>query len=152
MEPRIEKKGKFNVVGIECHTTLKDNLEKNTIPRLWQEMLIPQVSRIKNITGDYGIGLEKFDPVYTDEIYHLACFEVSKIEDIPQGMIAKTIPAATYAVFSYPDDGDLVSNGNIIRYVFSEWLAKSGYTWASDYTFETYRDISPKTELYIPIK
>lgn len=152
MEPRIAKKGQFHVIGMECNTTLKDTLASYTIPKLWQEVFVPRISQIKNISGDCGIGYEKYDPYNTNEIYHLACFEVSKIEDVPRGMVARTIPAATYAVFTYPDEGDPVSYGKIIKYAFNEWLPKSEYSWAADYTFETYRDVSPKTELYLPIK
>lgn len=153
MAPRIVEKAAFHVIGMEMNTTLYENALMHTIPLFWQRTFMPRACEIKGVVGECGIGYEVYDPVNTGDIYHLACFEVNKVESVPVGMVSKTIPASIYAVFAYPDDddGDPELRANIIRFALNIWLPGSEYQWNGDYTFEKYQDKQPKTELYIPV-
>jgi len=91
------------------------------------------------------------DTVFT----YLCCVEVLSLNEIPQGMVGRTIPEQTYAVFTHK--GMVDNMDTTLRYIWGDWLPNSQYSYANRPDFELYskRFIhnSEKSELdlYIPI-
>lgn len=150
-EPHIVFRKEFPVVGMELFTTLPAALDDLAIPAFWTGEVLPRAGQINNRVGDHAIGFERYDPRDTRDIYHLACFEVDGIGELPKGMVTRMIPASAYAVFEN-EWNTPSSNAALIEFAFGEWLAHSEYELAGDYTFEIYREDKPRMELYIPVQ
>lgn len=56
---------------------------------------------------------------------YCGCVEVSRFEDTPNGMVTRTVPAGTYAVFSVK--GGIGAIPPAYQYIFEQWLPRSGY-------------------------
>jgi AraC family transcriptional regulator len=86
----------------------------------------------------------------------VACQEVSNCNSVPEGMVKRTIPSNSYAVFTHR--GSLESLANTWAYITKVWLPKSEYRMAGEYAFEYYDErfdnFSEKSELdiYVPVK
>ncbi len=154
MEPRIVIKEGFTVVGMKCSTTLKNN----KIPQLWDEFLL-RIHEIKNRSDDkVAMGISEFCKNPNDEEFtYFACVPVTRIDEIPEGMVIKTVPANKYVVVTHK--GSLETLGNTYDFIYATWLPKSGHELAEADDFEVYdeRFLGPEDEkseidIYIPIK
>jgi AraC family transcriptional regulator len=157
MAHRIIKKESFSIIGIELKTTTRDGKNYFEIPQFWQKVLqqrqIDNIPNKKHPSTVLGICMD-FES--DGRFSYIAGTEVINTETIPAGMVCKTIPAASYAVFTargkVPD-----SIQNTFKYVYDEWLPKSGYRRAESAEFELYderwQDGGAKAEvdIYIPI-
>lgn len=153
MEPKIVFKEEFTVVGMKCSTTLKNN----KIPQLWDEFLL-RIHEIKNRSDDkITLGVSEFckNP-HDEEFTYFACVPVTKIDEIPEGMVAKTIPANYYAVVTHK--GSLDTLGHVYDYVYDDWLPQSDYELAKSDDFEVYderflgpEDENSEVDIYISI-
>lgn len=87
--------GEIKLVGI----TEKICMPNNTIPQLWEKVM-QRIHEIKNIIPgcSYGVAENMSDDFSFDETVG---FSVSSFEDIPEGMITKTIPSQKYLVFTH---------------------------------------------------
>lgn len=83
---------------------------------------------------------------------YMAGMAVRPVEEIPEGLEVREVPAATYAVFACP----VQSIGQTYRYIFGEWRAGCGYeTDDLKPAFEEYppaTDTSAPVLLHIPIR
>lgn len=132
------EKPSFLAVGLSVH--FKPGTEKpseSTAARLWESFnsrrweipyQLPQ--------GSYGISF--FGPHYQpgSEIDYFTAVEVTKLETLPDGMVARQIPASTYAAVTYR--GPLDGIGTIYSYFWKEWLPSSGYEPSGGHEFEYY--------------
>ncbi|MBD3362826.1 helix-turn-helix domain-containing protein [Candidatus Dojkabacteria bacterium] len=164
MKPKIITKDEFKIVGIKCKTTLKDNEENKTIPKMWQEF-IPRMKEIENRTDHYvsygvclnneEIDVEDFE---SDTEYEYMCaVEVENFDDIPEDMLTRTIPKQKYAVFTHR--GSLSNLSKTYDYIYGTWASKSEYQLAGGDDFELYDDrFTPQfpqkseMDIYVPIK
>ncbi|MDQ2713474.1 MAG: GyrI-like domain-containing protein [Chloroflexota bacterium] len=98
-------KSAMKVVGIETRTTNKDEARGETarIPLLWQRFFQENIR--ENIP--HKVQPEPILSVYTEyesdehgPFTVLIGCEVSNSEDIPQGLVAKVLPEATYTIFT----------------------------------------------------
>jgi AraC family transcriptional regulator len=154
MEPRIVIKEGFTVVGMKCSTTLKNN----KVPQLWDEFL-SRIHEIKNRSDDkVAMGISEFckNP-HDEEFTYVACVPVMRIDEIPEGMVVKTVPRNKYVVVTHK--GSLETLGNAYDFIYATWLPKSGYELAEADDFEVYdeRFLGPEDEkseidIYVPIK
>lgn len=154
MQPKIVTKNTFMVVGIRGKSSLKNN----TIPKMWQDFF-PRITEIKHQTnnGSYGIceQIPDFDMrefSAETEFSEVVSVEVSKFEDIPNGMISKTIPEYTYAVFTHK--GSLGTLRDTYDYIYGTWLPNSKYEFGNAEDFEFYNEKfigidNPESEMYI---
>ena len=115
-----------------------DHDNEKVIPALWGQYL-PKSQAIQARVGWADLGV-CFDPgpekSHPDECFYLAGAEVTSTADIPDGMMAMTIPAGKYAVFTHK--GALDKLGFTMKYIYGSWLPKSG---------EKLRD-APDLEIY----
>lgn len=98
----IIQKQSMIVVGIECRTSNAPNAGPNDIPKHWarfqQENIIDQ---IPNKVSNEVIALYcDYDGDYTQPYSFVLGCCTNILDDIPAGMVAKLVPAGSYAVFS----------------------------------------------------
>jgi AraC family transcriptional regulator len=121
---------------------------------MWREFG-PRVSEIKEIMDHsvaYGIS-DGMDPD-TGEFDYVAGFEVSGVQEVPEGMVHWEVPGGRYAVFRTT----LPNLGETFKYVFYEWLPQSAYEHRPGPDLELYdetfnaEDPSSEFEVYVPIQ
>ena len=150
----MEKLAQFYLIGISVRTSNENGQAMTDIPALWNKFMSENwIEKIPN--------KKSFDiySVYTDyESDHtkpyttlLAC-QVSSLDSIPEGLVGKTISAATYQ--------KITAKGNIMEgLIYNEWIK----IWNSDYKrtysadFEIYgekaKDFSnAEVDIYLAVK
>lgn len=155
MTPRFEHKDEFTVVGIARQYTMSTN----TIPQLWDDFM-KRNTEVKHALCEAALGVCYYEPDYAAEkdtpFTYMAGWMVSKVEDIPQGMTARTIPANDYAVFEHI--GALDTLQKTYDGIFREWLPTSEYEMSHTDDFEWYDERfkfgEPDSvmEIWIPVK
>jgi AraC family transcriptional regulator len=167
MEPKMVHKASFMVIGMEITTTLKSNWENRDIGKLWSKFL-PRMDEVPNRINRsvaYGIcgNISDEAPPTTEmtdetEYTELVCVEVSSLGRIPAGMVGRSIPDRTYAVFTHK--GKLYPNlQHTYEYIYGTWLPRSGYEpdGAGDFElyderFTTVDEPASEIDIYVPIK
>ena len=156
VEPKFVVKQEFKVIGLEIKTTMKENEEEKTIPKLWDKYA-PRMSEIKNVAvAKRDLGLCEVVGKSDDSFSYIACKEVENFDFVPEGMSCKTIPTTKYAVFTHTGKVDKL--GETYQYIYGTWLMNSGYhVEEGSCDFELYDDRFDNSEtsemdIYVPIK
>jgi predicted transcriptional regulator YdeE len=150
-EAQIVEKEAFLVAGVRYEGENK----QGEIGELWDKGFLPRMGELAAITTDphgaYGVA-RALPGIEPGPFEYLAGMAVKSIEKLPEGMVGWSIPAHTYAVFRANGVADL---GRVIGYVYGEWLPKSGYEMAGDFTFEYYPETFPVDSVihvYFPVR
>ncbi|MCA9950038.1 MAG: GyrI-like domain-containing protein [Anaerolineales bacterium] len=149
MEPTINKKEAFTVVGMLYH----GKNENSEIAKMWREFH-PRMEEIQDkVDPNVGYGvcgeLEK-----SGAFKYLAGSGVTQATDIPEGMSVWEVPEQLYAVFPCT----LSTIGDAYQFAFDTWLPESDYAKATGPDFEFYPaefngdDAEAVMYIYIPIK
>jgi predicted transcriptional regulator YdeE len=135
----------LQVIGITCRTSNSPEAGPHDIPKLWKRFYSEDImNQIPNKASDKIIALYcDYDADHTQPYSFIIGCLARSIDIIPEGMVAKTIPASSYAVFhaigEYPTS--LIETwGNI----WKRSDLKRSYTG----DFELYGD---KLEVYIAV-
>jgi predicted transcriptional regulator YdeE len=148
MEPKIVDVDKFYIVGLPY---IGKN-EHQEISQMWG-VFNQRCIEIRHVLHDqpaYGICYS-----HPSGMEYIAAFPVSKLEDIPEGMVGKEVPAQTYVVFAVQG---LEEIGLTYHKIMSEWLPASGYQPGDGPDFELYgEEFDPQSSdgllyIYFPIK
>ncbi|MCI8975087.1 MAG: AraC family transcriptional regulator [Lachnospiraceae bacterium] len=131
---------------------------KQEIPAFWQEHYTS--GRGKYVCGMFGINI---DPQMGNERFEYLIADVyNPSVEFPEGLVVRTIPALTWAVF--PCKGALPQAlQGVNEKIFSEWLpALHDYEFAAGYCVEMYdapdkypngtNDVNYYTEIWLPVK
>lgn len=156
MEYTIVEKESFTVVGVSREFSYQN--AKQEIPLFWQEHFSSENGKI--ICGMFGINV---DPKMGKERFEYLIADLySPSADVPEGLVKKTIPAFTWAIF--PCRGPLIQTMQAVNtQIFSQWLpAQRDCTFAAGYCVEMYdgankypdgtNDQNYYAEIWIPIK
>ncbi len=156
MDYKIIKKEAFTVLGASKEFSYEN--AKQEVPLFWQEHY--SSGRGNYVGGMFGINI---DPQMGNETFEYLIADIyNPALDIPEGLIVKTIPALTWAVF--PCRGALPDSlEDVNTKIFSEWLpALQDYEFAAGYCVEMYdapdkypggtNDENYYTEIWIPVK
>jgi AraC family transcriptional regulator len=154
MEPKIVTKDEFNVVGMRYYGENKNN----EISQLWDQF-IPRIHEIKDpVTREitFGVCYPVEDQTENGEFEYIAAVEVHDFDEIPEGMVGRTVPTQKYAVFTHK--GLVEKIGDTYKCIYGMWQPKSGYDLVKAPDFEYYNerfdpDNQEESELdiYIPI-
>lgn len=153
-------KKQFKLVGVEGKINFNGDYPQQ-IAQL-QEQLFSRLDEIEFIINQdsyTAYWYYKSDCSYVNqepEIYYLAAMEVSKIEQVPSGIVSVILPESEFVVFEENERGEV---GGPHGYVYSTYLPESGRElnpvipgdleiYPSRYHIEQ-NDIC---EIYIPIK
>lgn len=154
MEPKIVVKDEFTVVGLTCSTTLQES----KVPALW-EAFLARVGEIPNrVSPNVMMGISEFSTNHVHEAFtYMACVPVSSADEMPEGMVCKTIPKREYVVVTHK--GKLDALGNAFDFIYGSWLPKSGYDLVEADDFEIYDERfrgadndESEVDIYIPVR
>jgi AraC family transcriptional regulator len=155
MEPKIVQKPEILLMGMAVY----DEPSSGEFGRVWHRFMqhdedLPPRS---NTTDSFGVEFYTKDMEETHKWYYMACAQVDSLDVIPIRMVAKRLPASTYAVYTVK--GGLKNLGAGFRYVYDTWLPNSGYQVAHPFDFELYQEgrfkgdeEDSEVDIYIPIK
>jgi len=154
MEPRIVRLPAFHVVGMAGRFTPATT---SHIPLLW-ERFVPYMDRIPYRRGSHTLGVcVDADPstIEQDGFTYVAGVEVERIGDVPEGLMALTVPANAYAVFTHT--GHIAYFPDTVKQVWGRWLPASRYRHVPAPDLEWYDERwNPETgegeiDVYVPV-
>lgn len=98
---KIVHKPAISVIGIDCRTSNGPESGLKDIPKLWERFYSEDIiAQIPNKVSNEVMALYcDYEGDYTKPYSVVIGCCVSSIDTIPKGMVAKTIPASSYAVF-----------------------------------------------------
>jgi predicted transcriptional regulator YdeE len=150
---KVIQKTSLNIVGIECRTSNATEDGPQDIPQLWGRFYDEDIiNKIPNKASHEVIALYcDYEGDYTQPYSLVIGCPVTSLDNIPEGMVAKIIPAGSYAIFraigEYPSK--LIETwGNI-------WQTELKRTYTGDYEFygEKFSSGSPQeVDVYIAIE
>ena len=108
---------------------------------LWQRFMAV-ASRIPNRVGHDMFGVMYWRPEaqrgHPHELQYIARAPVSSTSNVPDGMIAYTVPECTFAVFTHR--GRIEKLGETLEQAYRDWLPNSNYRHAGIADVELYDD------------
>lgn len=144
MSYSIEEKEAMRVVGVR--TRLYADMEENQkhVPCFWDQILqgdmFPKIKQLSTSNPKQILGISVYENV--DNIFYYVAAQSNV--DIPEGMYAYEIPAATWVVFKH--DGQFKERvQHIFQRFYKEWLLFSGYEYAGFPDIEVYPIVDQKT-------
>lgn len=142
--PPILKKPALTVVGLEApfiHALSPAANNLQVIGALW-DTFTHRIREVGHRVGHAMFGVLYDRPIeartHPDELLYLAGVAVSNAEQVPEGMIARTIPAGTFAVFIHR--GPINKIAETAASIYRTWLPQSGYQHARTADVEMYDD------------
>lgn len=151
--PEIVTRPEMKTVGVAKRYTEND-LELKV---LWSAFK-PYANTIPNRIGNDAFGIYE-EYTETDDgvgFTYICSVGVLNFDDVPEGMIARTIAPQKYARFEHK--GSVAFLEETLKYIWGSWLPKSGYEYVDRPDFELYsegfNDADPENilQIYIPIK
>jgi len=133
MEPEIVERSEVKVIGT-ARQYQEEDLDMDTLWSAFRE----NVGQITNRVGSDAFGIyEEYQESEDGVGFSYVCsVEVRDFNSVPDGMIARVIPAHLYAVFRH--DGPVSSLPETMKYVWGSWLPKADYDYAEKPDFELY--------------
>ncbi len=153
MNYEIVKQDEMCVVGISIKTTNKDSLSTRQITELWERFYAENIrEKISHKIDDNVIGLYiDYEGDCSEPYIVVAGCRVSSCDVIPEGMVAKKVPASKYAVFTAK--GPLPDS--IVNTWKAAWQTDLNRTYAGDfevYSQKSHKDQDPEVDIYIAIE
>jgi len=158
-QPTMIERESFQIVGISAQTSnANEIMPQAKIPKLWSDFYQQEVmGQIKNPVNDVIFGLYSDYETDVNGDYSITLgVEVAATDEITQGMVVKTIPAAKYLVFT----SEKGSMPDIVIKAWQDiwaWFASSEIERAYTGDFERYdeRCANPQeaqVDIYIAMK
>jgi AraC family transcriptional regulator len=156
MDYKIEKKESFTVLANEKE--FQYETAKQDVPEFWQEHYAS--GKGQYVCGSFGINID--ENMGNEKFVYLIADMYDQKKEVPEGLVVKTIPEFTWAVF--PCKGAMPhALQNVNTKIFSEWLpALKEYEFAAGYCVEMYddpqkyekgtQDENYYTEIWIPVR
>ncbi len=161
VEPQIVKLNEpIKLIGIEINTNDKDIYEDvgraaSTFNEIKKNKPIPYLKQpwaSINISKDYNAEAKTFKYIVGDV--------VTQVDSIPDGLFYYNVPAITYAIFPVRPKSKIawgITMGRMKRYIYAEWLPKSGYKTSEiigDFELHDDRSLGKKPEinLYVALQ
>jgi predicted transcriptional regulator YdeE len=116
MEHRIESRGSLTFLGVQDVV----RREPDFFQRLWRERFTPREGDVRSLSRDCGF----FGVTYMieDEVFYLAGMLVPPKTVAPDGLVAATVPAATYVVV----ECSMEHIGRTYHTIYQDLLAQVG--------------------------
>jgi len=95
------QKDAVTIIGIECRTSNSPGKGSHDIPKLWERFYKEDIlSKIPHIASKEVFALYcDYEKDHTKSFSVVIGCPVSSTDQIPEGMVVKTIPAGSYALF-----------------------------------------------------
>jgi AraC family transcriptional regulator len=138
LAPEIEEQPRRLFVGMRTLFFSVDS-EKNNIgeklPPLWQAFL-PRLSEIARAVPGCCYGVVRQDQADSERLEYHAAIEVTDAGAVPAGMVSIELSPARYAKFAHRGQAERIDH--TVNYVYSTWLAQSGYRHTYEADLEIY--------------
>lgn len=120
MNPEIIEREAFSVLGLLTRLTPEEQNEQS-FRSIWNAFEARHEAIRRHSVGGayYGLSFPTGQPGTVD---YLAAMAVSLPAEVPQGLIAREVPASRYAVF----ECEMRAIGETYRFIFAEWLPGAG--------------------------
>lgn len=147
MEKSTVRKPSMKLIGIECRTSNDPNKGPKDIPHLWERFYGEKIfSLIPNKASPEVIALYcDYEKDYTKPYTVVIGCPVTTLDEIPKGMVGKTIPAAMMTQFK--------AQGEFPQSLIQAWdtIWKADLDRAYTYDYEVYgaKFASPQKEVDI---
>jgi AraC family transcriptional regulator len=116
---------------------------------------------IQSVINDIDVFGLSTDPANynpeTDPFEFFTWVQVSTFNNIPDGMVARTVPANKYVQFTF--QGPASNAGSVHRYLYGTWLKENDYELCAPYNIEIYGENfkgpeheDSNTDLLFPIR
>jgi AraC family transcriptional regulator len=152
MEPKIVSLPDFKVVGLRYF----GKNENQEISSLWGAAN-QRLGEIQHVDSQNAYGVCIMLPDFpSGEFEYIAGLEVTQVENVPEGMVVREVPASQYAVFTHL--GSLEKLPATYEYIYRTWIPQSGYQLREGLDFELYnedfKDFAPDSKfyIYVPIR
>ncbi|MBA2728283.1 MAG: effector binding domain-containing protein [Parachlamydiaceae bacterium] len=98
---KVTQKPSVLLIGIQCRTSNDPDAGPKDIPELWEKFASEKVlENIPNKTSNDVIALYcDYEGDHTQPYTLVIGCAVTSFDSVPRGMVTKTIPASSYAVF-----------------------------------------------------
>ena len=130
-QPHITEKPELTVAGRRrafIHGLSADANNHTVIGPLWCQFL-EEAESVPHRVGAAMYGVITSEPEeerhHPDALQYLAGVAVDAVEALPTGLMAQTIPAATFAVFTHV--GPIANIEQMLREAYRVWLPESEY-------------------------
>lgn len=162
LKPAIICKDEKLLLGIARKINQSENIKYDLLSKVKKDF-ITMVNSVKNrVDTEVYYAAYDYDPVDIsnddDEINYTYyyCVEVSRCDNIPEGMVKKIIPQAKYAVFTYDTEHDTLNgeilNQSVYDYIDGIWLPNSGFELAETSDYEVINEKENTITYFISIK
>ncbi|WEK56061.1 MAG: GyrI-like domain-containing protein [Candidatus Cohnella colombiensis] len=160
MENKIIHRPSIKLIGQAISVTLDEVITEKK-PQLLASEFKGRISKITtNINKLEVLGVSTDPENYnqeTDKFEYFIGVEVSSFNDVPEGMVTKTLPENDYIVFTHRGLAENI--GKVHDYLYTIWLEKNEYVLNDRYNIEVYGDLhkgadseESEIEIYFPIK
>jgi AraC family transcriptional regulator len=136
--------------------------EENEIGHLWRRLMVyleahaGRIRHVKSHTVMVEVHIEHEETALTGEHEVFVGLEVERLEDVPVELVAKILPATTYAVFTL--HGEQI-NSDWTQLIYG-WMSQSEYQRAYAYGLQWYderfkgleRMDESAIDVYVPVK
>jgi predicted aldo/keto reductase-like oxidoreductase/predicted transcriptional regulator YdeE len=153
--PIIVDKEAFQIVGVEGI----GKAESRDNAKIWAKFM-ELTPKIPNRDASHGLGITIItkELLQKGETRYIASNEVTKVDEVPEGMVTETIPSQKYAVFTHI--GKITNIGETYQYILGDWVNNNtrfrrvpfapGFEWYD----QRYNQNSDESELdlYVPIE
>jgi AraC family transcriptional regulator len=142
LEPQIVDKPELRVIGYEASfisAMSPDATNFQVIGPLWGRFT-QNCQLVAGRVGDAMFGVIYSRPPaersHAHELQYIAGIAVTPAAIVPEGMVARTIPASTFAVFTHR--GPISKIGETMDAIYRQWLPQSTYKHARVADIERY--------------
>jgi predicted transcriptional regulator YdeE len=150
---KIIQKPTIMVIGIECRTSNAPEAAPHDIPKHWEKFYKNDtINQIPNKTSSEVIALYcDYEGDYTQPYSLVIGCPVDSLDDIPKGMVAKTIPNGSYAIFRAIGDHpkSLIETWG---YIWQQPTLERTYTGDYEVYGDKFSNSPPEVEVYIAIE
>jgi len=151
LQPKFVEKEGFQVIGMRYFGANQNG----EIPKLWDDFC-PQMKNVPNVCQpDVAVGV--CSNMNDDgEFEYVAALIVDSVDEVPENMVARTVPAQNYAVFTHK--GKLDTLQKTYQEIYCNWLPNSEFEYHKgpdfewyDHRFDPHSDES-EFDIYVPVR
>ena len=150
----------FQLIGIESEIDLSGDFSP-VIDELWKRLRDRRAEIVTAVQPEAWVGYwyTKWAdgvPGKNPKVWFMAAVEAESLASVPEGLMGKSLPLSSYAVFREKQRGEM---GGPEGYAYQTWLPQSDYEYNYEVNgdLEVYRTGIPEgtftpADIYIPIR
>jgi predicted transcriptional regulator YdeE len=121
MEPKFESRETFTVLGLQERFTS----ETEDFEGVWNRFMSyhNEINALSTDGAYYGVSFVPDDVPADEAMDYVAGMAVEDVEEVPEGLVLREVPAARCAVF----ECDVNTIHQTYEQIFESWLAESEY-------------------------